>query len=161
MESDKLNQLRKTIGNAAKVMRVFEILTAVFTVLILAIVIISSIYDAAHLNLNISFFGRKIASGTGNVLMTILFAVFTCVIFGLVFSLFRYLEKSFRNMEKEESPFNKENYHGMKAASILVTILVVAQSNILLGLITGVAFYSFLKFFAYGCELQKLSDETL
>ena len=64
-------------------------------------------------------------------------------------------------MQAEDSPFNDANYHRMKIAAILITILVVLQGDVALGFVTGLTLFCFLRFFAYGCELQKLSDETL
>lgn len=161
MESEKLSKLKKAMGTAASVMRFFEILCIIGAVLSAVVILLSIHYDLPLSDFHFSVFGYPLSDSASSIAIHIVFAALAVLAFGLVFFLFRYLEKSCRAMQAEDSPFNDANYHRMKIAAILITILVVLQGDVALGFVTGLTLFCFLRFFAYGCELQKLSDETL
>ena len=74
--------------------------------------------------------------------------------------IFHFIGKIFKDLKESYSPFVPAIVKDMKIAFIIITV-ISALNSLLIGLITGLALWCVLHIFEYGCELQKLSDETL
>lgn len=87
-----------------------------------------------------------------------------CQLYGAVFVLFMLvsikLRAIFIQILDAESPFSVESKRHLKVIFALITICVFLE-NQLIGLLLGFVFLYLYRLFAYGCELQKESDETL
>jgi len=81
------------------------------------------------------------------------------ILFGLA-AIFHFIGKIFKDLKESYSPFVPGVVKDLKIAFVIITVISVLNS-LLIGLITGLALWCVLHIFEYGCELQKLSDETL
>ncbi len=81
------------------------------------------------------------------------------ILFGLA-AIFHLIGKVFKDLRESYSPFVPSIIKDLKIVFIIITVISVLNS-LLIGLITGLALWCVLHIFEYGCELQKLSDETL
>ncbi len=71
-----------------------------------------------------------------------------------------FVGKVFKEMEESYSPFQPSIIKNLKVVFVLVTLLALS-SSLATGLIAGLALWCVIHIFEYGCELQRLSDETL
>lgn len=81
------------------------------------------------------------------------------ILFGIA-AIFHFIGKIFKDLKESYSPFVPAIVKDLKIAFIIITVISVLNS-LLIGLITGLALWCVLHIFEYGCELQKLSDETI
>lgn len=72
----------------------------------------------------------------------------------------RFIKKIFTQIVNDESPFSEKSKRPLKIVFILLTILIFGKEQIL-GVVCGFVFLYLYRLFAYGCELQTESDETL
>lgn len=87
----------------------------------------------------------------------IISAGFTLVFMTIVL---HFVSRVFKSFMESYSPFQPGILKNLKIAFVLITIAALT-SSIGIGLIIGFAAWCVLNIFEYGCELQKLSDETL
>ncbi len=71
-----------------------------------------------------------------------------------------FIGKVFREIEESYSPFKPQIVKSIKVAFILITLLSL-ENSLLIGIMVGFSLWSVVNIFKYGCELQKMSDETL
>lgn len=71
-----------------------------------------------------------------------------------------FVGKVFKEIRESYSPFRRDIIKNLKVAFVLVTLLVL-QRSLGIGLIVGVFLWCVIHIFEYGCELQRMSDETL
>lgn len=71
-----------------------------------------------------------------------------------------FIGKVFKEIEESYSPFKPQIVKSIKVAFILITLLSL-ESSLLIGVMVGFSLWSAVNIFEYGCELQKMSDETL
>ena len=71
-----------------------------------------------------------------------------------------FVSRVFKSFMESYSPFQSGVLKNLKIALLLITIAALS-SSLGIGLIIGLAAWCVLNIFEYGCELQKLSDETI
>lgn len=97
----------------------------------------------------------------GNIAETIgLYLITTGVTLIFVTIVLHFVSRVFRGFMESYSPFQAGILKNLKIAFVLIT-LAALTSGIGIGLVIGFAAWCVLNIFEYGCELQKLSDETL
>lgn len=82
------------------------------------------------------------------------------VIIFILTVIMHHIAKIFKAFNKSYSPFLPEVVGNMKIAAVLITLLSL-QSSLLIGAVIGLVLWGVLEIYAYGCELQNQSDETL
>ena len=71
-----------------------------------------------------------------------------------------FVEKVFKEIKDGDSPFRQSVLKKLWVLFILLTLFALS-SSIMFGLVIGFSLWCVLRMFEYGCELQRLSDETL
>lgn len=71
-----------------------------------------------------------------------------------------FLGKVFKEMRESYSPFQTDVIKNLKVVFVMVTLLVLS-SSLGIGLLVGLSCWCVIHIFEYGCELQRMSDETL
>lgn len=160
MESEKLIKFRKSARVITKFMKVFEVLSAI-GVIAAVLLSISVAIGTGVPGVSLSFMGKEMPLNTDSKLLSILMIFMVAGRFAGIFIVCRYIDVTFKKMAVGESPFNEESYRRLKVCAIIVTVLVVFASNLGIGILVAVTLFCMMKLYAYGCELQKLSDETL
>lgn len=83
---------------------------------------------------------------------------------GIIITLFavllHFVSRVFKEIKESDSPFRKSILKDMIVVFVMITLLVL-QSGILTGVMVGFALWCIYSVFEYGCELQRMSDETL
>lgn len=82
------------------------------------------------------------------------YSVVACVSLGFAKHIFKLLEQT-------ESPFDKRILKTLKITFIFLSVVIALSLSNVFGVICALIFWCIYNFFSYGCELQKLSDETL
>ena len=70
------------------------------------------------------------------------------------------MSRIFKDFMESYSPFQPDILKNLKIALVLI-VIYVAQSDIGIALVIGMAAWCVTNIFEYGCELQRQSDETL
>ncbi len=87
-----------------------------------------------------------------------------CVMISVVIIIFmmitKFLKRIFSQVMNAETPFCEESKLPLRKIFVLLTIVIFFQDQ-MIGLICGFVFLYLYRLFAYGCELQVESDETL
>lgn len=161
MESEKLNQLKKANSAFVTLIKVFEWIDVIGAVLFAVLMIVTTNYDLRVSGLKFSVFGTDTSKAAGSIFIHVIILIVGVVILALIFLVLKYIEKTFKDMADSDSPFNDENYRRLKVMAIVVTVISFLSLNLILAIIILLTFICFMRLFAYGCELQKLSDETL
>lgn len=88
----------------------------------------------------------------------------TCVVYGvfiiIVMMIVRFLKVIFSQVMNAETPFSEKSKVPLRKIFVLLSIVIFFKNQIL-GLVCGFVFLYIYRLFAYGCELQVESDETL
>ena len=86
------------------------------------------------------------------------------IIFGITIILLalvlHFVSRIFKDFMESYSPFQPDILKNLKIALVLI-VIYVAQSDIGIALVIGMAAWCVTNIFEYGCELQRQSDETL
>lgn len=72
-----------------------------------------------------------------------------------------YLQKVFRTIETNETPFNTNLLKPFKILFIVLTILAIFRYNLFAGILTGGLLACIYFIYAYGCNMQEDEDQTL
>lgn len=88
------------------------------------------------------------------------YAIVISVMFVVFVVIANFLKKILTQVINAESPFCEESKPLLRRIFILLAILIFCQEQ-LIGLVCGFVFLYLYRLFAYGCELQVESDETL
>lgn len=72
----------------------------------------------------------------------------------------RFVKKIFSQVMNDETPFSEGSKAPLRKVFILMTIVIFCKGK-LMGIVCGFVFLYLYRLFAYGCELQVESDETL
>lgn len=95
---------------------------------------------------------------TYSVLGQLLVGTVTLIVAIIVLAIFK---KIFKIISDNDTPFTPEILKYFRFSFIALAIVVVFSTGVLPGAIAGLLLYCIYNIFSYGCELQKLSDETL
>lgn len=71
-----------------------------------------------------------------------------------------FIKNIFNQIVNDESPFSEKSKMPLRKVFILMTIMLFFHDKII-GVVCGFVFLYLYRLFAYGCELQTESDETL
>ena len=80
-------------------------------------------------------------------------------VFLLVITL-HFVEKVFHEIWYSDSPFRPQLLKNLIAPFVLLTVMT-ASNSLFFGAVVGISFWCVYCILDYGCELQKMSDETL
>ena len=89
-----------------------------------------------------------------------IYLIVFCVVISLIAVLLHFVEKTFREIRDSDSPFRPVILKNLSLPFILIT-LFAAMNSLYFGAVVGIAFWCVYCILDYGCELQRLSDETL
>lgn len=164
----KLGQLKKTCRVFAVIAKVFEVLGYIIAGLFLIFIIIIST------GASLMYFGLKLddvgmIGGIWSLLQNNLdvsvampiFFVIMILLSLIVAYVMRKLNKLFKNINSEYSPFIPENVKLIKAIAIGMAILTLIEVNVATAVVTGFVIWAIALLFDYGCELQNESDEII
>ncbi len=88
-----------------------------------------------------------------NVMQGMMALIFITVLLAFIGRIFKVIKDNY-------SPFTGKIMRELKITFILITLLA-ANSGLIMGCVIGFALYCVYQIFAYGCELQQQSDETM
>lgn len=88
------------------------------------------------------------------------YCVFAAVMIIVFMMIARLMKKVFSQVMNAETPFCEESKLPLRKIFILLTIVIFCKEQFL-GVVCGFVFLYLYRLFAYGCELQVESDETL
>ena len=100
----------------------------------------------------------EIASNNWAVVVALICSVIECVILAVIF---RYVWKTFREIENGETPFTDSIANRNKTCGIIGTIFVLISYGLIEAVIVGLVMAAIYTIFRYGILLQTESDETL
>lgn len=83
-----------------------------------------------------------------------IYIIASAIILGMIRHIFKILKES-------ESPFDEKILRTLGLVLAFTAIIIGLSIGIGFGVVVGLVFWCIYNFFSYGCELQKLSDETL
>lgn len=102
----------------------------------------------------------NLASG-GAIISSIFQMIFASIVsIVLVIVILQLLRKIFKVFGESYSPFLPEIMGKLRAVFIIIFVISL-RNSLLIGAVIGLALYCVYQMYAYGCELQKQSDETL
>ena len=160
----KLEKLRKTSKVFAVIAKVMEVLCYILVALILLIMVLPT-----GLYFGFKFDDPGMIGGIWNLLQnnldsSIAFKVFFAIliILSLIIAyVMRKINKLFKNINSEYSPFVPENVKIIKTIAIGMAIVTLIEVNIATAVVTGFVIWAIALLFDYGCELQNESDEII
>lgn len=160
MGSERLEKFRKSAGRITKFMKFFEVLALIG---VIAAVLLSISFAAGKgvPDASISLLGAERQLDTDSKALSVLLLLATAAYYAGIFLVCRFIDVTFKQMALGESPFNEGSCRRLKICSVLVTVLVVLKSDLVVGILVAVVLFCLMRLYGYGCELQKLSDETL
>ena len=159
MGSERLEKFRKSAGRITKFMKFFEVLALIG---VIAAVLLSISFAAGGVpDVSISLLGAERQLDTDSKALSVLLLLATAAYYAGIFLVCRFIDVTFKQMAVGESPFNEGSCRRLKICSVLVTVLVVLKSDLVVGILVAVVLFCLMRLYGYGCELQKLSDETL
>lgn len=159
MGSERLEKFRKSAGRITKFMKFFEVLALIG---VIAAVLLSISFAAGGVpDVSISLLGAERQLDTDSKALSVLLLLATAAYYAGIFLVCRFIDVTFKQMALGESPFNEGSCRRLKICSVLVTVLVVLKSDLVVGILVAVVLFCLMRLYGYGCELQKLSDETL
>lgn len=176
----KIEKIKKSSGIALKVTNIIKIICAIcagITIIAGCVMIgfkgaINSGFTVAMENgffteddLELSFIDYNGIVGhlveDGYIAETIgLYIITTGITLVFITIVLHFVSRVFKSFMESYSPFQPAILKNLKIAFVLITI-AASTSSLGIGLVIGFAAWCVLNIFEYGCELQKLSDETL
>lgn len=88
------------------------------------------------------------------LVMITAYCLSACVMLG-------FTRKIFSIIKEAESPFDVRVLKPLRITFIVLTVIIVFSVSNITGIVVALILWCVYNFFSYGCELQKLSDETL
>lgn len=180
-QNNKMKKIKQSSNIAMRIVtigKIFMIMIAVVTfmsgIILLAVSTDSEaneqfrqIAETGQLTIGMSIFGFDIdtdlvegALGWNGLVVLGGFMFLLCVLFILFAITLHFVAKTFQEIRDSDSPFRPAVLKNLRLPFILIT-LVAAQNSLLFGAVVGIALWCVYCIVDYGCELQKLSDETL
>lgn len=168
---NKLEDIKKASKIIEKIGTVFQIFFGFITgLLILAAILLFIVHNIFHLiplnpptdfDFHSMGFWANLLANKGKGMEAIYAALLSGIIVScMVTWIMHFIVKIFKRFSTEYSPFLPATAKDLKIVSILATLLIL-QSSVGLGIISGFLFWGIILLYAYGCELQNQVDETL
>lgn len=101
---------------------------------------------------------EKVANEQWAIVAGLIASCIGCVILAVIF---RYVWKTFREIENGDTPFTESITGRIKVCAIIGTIYVLLSFGLIEGLLAGLIFAAIYTVFRYGVLLQIESDETV
>ena len=180
-QNNKMEKIKRSSNIAMRIVtisKIFMIAVAVITFvsgIVLFVLSMDSnesdkfrqIAEMEQLTIDIRIFGFDIATDLAddaadlNGLAVLgAFMFFLCVLFILFAVTLHFVAKTFKEIRDSDSPFRPAVLKNLRLPLILIT-LMASQNSLIFGAVVGIALWCVYCIVDYGCELQRLSDETL
>lgn len=101
---------------------------------------------------------ERISSEQWAIVASLIMSVIGCMILAVIF---RYVWKTFREIEDGDTPFTGSITGRIKVCGIIGTIFVLLNNGLIEAVIAGLVFAAIYTIFRYGVLLQTESDETV
>lgn len=125
--------------------------------------LVNKVPSSVYLNMRIEFFGLDLEYLPDQNAGLALAAGCLIIAIGLLFFAIalHHLGKTFKLINKGESPFTEEVTRTMKIAFIMLVIFVFFTSGLIMAVFAAIVLWCIYNIFQYGIILQKESDETI
>ncbi len=175
---EKIKRISNIAMRISVICKVFMIMAAVVTfmggIILLAVPRAGNEWDrlrevveSGQFNVDIRLFGfdvsTDIAGGAANfdkLALATGFMFVMCVLFVLFALTLHYVAKVFKEIRDSDSPFRPAVLKRLRMTFILI-VLMSSQNSLFFGVVVAIALWCVYCIVDYGCELQRLSDETL